>query len=337
MLMRLHVGTVTKIARLLTTAGGMALFLLMQLPAGAADAVFPARPVRWIVPYPAGGSIDLVGRVVGAKLSALWGQQIVIDNRLGAGGRLGTQAVVNAPPDGYTQLLTLNSNYTIDRSLFKDLPYDPEKALLPVTIIAETPQLLISNMSFPVKTVRELIALAKARPGDINYGSSGAGGSLHLAMELFKSMTGISMAHIAYRGGVIAATDLMSGQIAVMFLNAPAAIPYINSGRVRALGISTAKRSALLPGVPSIAEAGVPGFDIAAWYGLSLPAAAPPGLVDRVYRDVSQVLMMPEVRKQLTDSGADAVSVAPAEAVRRIRDESAAWAKVVRGSTMKFE
>lgn len=298
---------------------------------------FPVKPVRWVVPYPPGGSIDVVGRVIAARLSQAWGQQVIVDNRLGAGGRVGTQAVINAAPDGYKQLLTLNTNYTIDRSLFKNIGYDPEKALAPITIVASTAQLLISNVSFPVKNVKELVALAKARPNDINYGSSGAGGSLHLAIELFKSMTGIQMTHIPYKGGVPAATDLIAGQIQVLFINAPAGAPYIKSGKVRALGISTATRSPQLPDIPTIAEAGVPGFNIDVWFGLSAPAGVSAAIISKSYQDVSKAVNEPEVRKQFASLGADPQSVTPDEMARRIRAETATWAKVIQGSSIRFE
>jgi tripartite-type tricarboxylate transporter receptor subunit TctC len=306
--------------------------------APAAEPVnFPSKPVRWVVPYPPGGSIDVIGRVIAARLSQAWGQQVYVDNRLGAGGRVGVQAVIAAPPDGHTQLMTLNTNYTIDRSLFGNLGYDPEKALVPITIVASTAQLLISNMSFPVKNVKELVAIAKARPNEINYGSSGAGGSLHLAIELFKSMTGIQMTHIPYKGGVPAATDLIAGQIQVLFINAPAGAPYIKAGKVRALGISTATRSPHLPGVPTIAEAGVPGFNIDVWYGLAAPAGTPAAIVGKTHQDVTKVLGEPDVRKQITGYGADPLSVTPDEMGRRIRSETATWAKVIQGTSIKFE
>ena len=307
------------------------------LHAAESPGSFPLKPVRWVVPYPPGGSIDVVGRVIAARLSHAWTQQVYVDNRLSAGGRVGVQAVIAAPPDGYTQLMALNTNYTIDRSLFKNLGYDPEKALAPITIVASTAQLLISNMSFPVKNVKELVALAKARPGDINYGSSGAGGSLHLAIELFKSMTNISMTHVPYKGGVPAATDLIAGQIQVMFINAPAGAPYIKAGKVRGLGISTAARSPLLPDVPTIAEAGVPGFNIDVWYGLSAPTGTPAAVVNKTFQDIAKVLNEPEIRKQLSAYGVDLVNSTPDEMAHRIRAETAAWAKVIQGSSIKFE
>lgn len=315
---------------LLALAGATALH-------AAEPASFPQKPVRWVVPYPPGGSIDIVARVIAARLSHHWGVHCVVENRLGAGGRAGVQTVIAAPADGYTQLMTLNTNYTIDRSLFQNLGYDPEKALLPVTIVASTSQLLISNTAFPVKNIQELVALAKSRPNEINYGSSGAGGSLHLAIELFKSMTGIQMTHVPYQGGVPAATDLIAGQIQVMFINTPAGAPYIKSRQVRALGISSAKRSPQLPEVPTIAEAGVPGFHIEVWYGLSLPAGSPVTVVQRMHEDIGKVLDEAHTRKQLIGYGAEPLRVTPDEMVKRIRAETATWTKVMRGSSIKIE
>jgi tripartite-type tricarboxylate transporter receptor subunit TctC len=297
---------------------------------------YPAHAVRWIVPFPPSGSIDLVGRVVGQKLFEIWGQQVVIDNRAGGGGRLGTGAAAVAAPDGYTQLFTLNTSLTIDRSLFKSLPYDPDRAFTPITIIASTSQLLVTNKSFPVKNVRELIALAKARPGEVNYGSSGAGGSLHLAMELFKSMAGIDIVHVPYKGGPPAATDLIAGQIELLFFNTPAALPYIKTGRLRALGVSTAKRSPLLPDVPTIAESGVPAFDTDVWFGLVAPAGTPPEIIAKTHRDVVQVVALPEVRRQLLDIGAEPVANTPDEFAARIRKESGLWSRVVQAAKIHF-
>jgi tripartite-type tricarboxylate transporter receptor subunit TctC len=320
----------------------LAVLIAALLPAWHAHAAdtadaFPARPVRWIVPFPPSGSIDLVGRVVGQKLFDVWSQQVVIDNRAGGGGRLGTGAAAVAAPDGYTQLFTLNTSLTIDRSLFKSLPYDPDKAFTPITIIASTSQLLVTNPTFPVKNARELIALCKARPGEVNYGSSGAGGSLHLAMELFKSMAGIDIVHVPYKGGPPAATDLIAGQIELLFFNTPAALPYIKAGRLRALGVSTAKRSPLLPNVPTIAESGLPGFDTDVWFGLVAPAGTPPEIIAKTRRDIAHVVALPDVRKQLLDIGAEPVVNTSEEFAARIRKESALWAKVVQTAKIKFE
>ena len=297
---------------------------------------FPVRPVRWIVPFPPGGSVDLVGRILAQKLYDTWGQQIVVDNRPGAGGRVGTKIAVEATPDGYNQLLALNTNLTVDRSLFKSLAYDPEKAFVPVTIVASTSQLLVVNPAFPARSVRELIALCKSKPGQINYGSSGVGGSLHLAMELFKAKAGIDIVHVAYKGGPPAATDLMAGRIGLMFFNTPAALPFVKSGRLRALGVSTARRSALLPDVPSIAESGVPGFDTGVWYGLVVPAGTKPAIVRSTYEAVSKALALPDVRKSLQDIGAEPVSISPEEFAKRIKAETRDWAKLIRTANIRL-
>lgn len=308
-------------------------------PGNAADgkSVFPERPVRWIVPFPASGSIDLVARVLAPKLYDGWGQQLVVDNRPGGGGRLGAQIAATAQPDGYTQLFTLNTTYTIDRSLFKHLNYDPDKAFVPVTLVASTSQLLITNPAFSAKTVRELIAYCKSRPNEVNFGSSGVGGSLHLAMEYFKSASGIDVVHVPYKGGPPAVVDLMAGQISLMFFNTPAAAPYVKSGKVRALGVSTARRSGLLPDVPTIAESGLPGFDIAVWLGLSVPAGTPAAIVERTHAAVARALRVPEIEKQLLDLGAEPGGETPQAFARRIKAESAAWSKVIKASNMQFE
>jgi tripartite-type tricarboxylate transporter receptor subunit TctC len=293
--------------------------------------------VRWIVPFPAGGSVDLVGRAIGQKLSELWGQQIVIDNRPAAGGRVGTQIAAQAAPDGYSQLLTLNTNLTADRSLFKQLPYDPEKAFTPITIIAGTSQLLVVNPLLPARNVKELIALAKEKPGQLNYGSSGVGGSLHLAMELFKSMARIEVNHVAYKGGPPAALDLIAGRISMMFFNTPAALGYVKSGKLRALGVSTGKRSPQLPDVPTIAEAGVPGYDVSVWYGLVAPARTSPAIIDSTYRGLARVLAMPDVKQQVEALGADTIGATPGDMARRVKAETEQWARLVTRAKISFE
>jgi len=311
--------------------------LVLATGAAHAQTNFPERPVRWIVPFPAGGSVDLVGRAIGQKLSELWGQQIVIDNRPAAGGRVGTQIAAQAAPDGYSQLLTLNTNLTADRSLFKQLPYDPEKAFTPITIIAGTSQLLVVNPLLPARNVKELIALAKEKPGQLNYGSSGVGGSLHLAMELFKSMARIEVNHVAYKGGPPAALDLIAGRISMMFFNTPAALGYVKSGKLRALGVSTAKRSPQLPDVPTIAEAGVPGYDVSVWYGLVAPARTSPAIIDSTYRELARVLAMPDVKQQVEALGADTIGATPGDMARRVKAETEQWARLVTRAKISFE
>lgn len=305
--------------------------------AAQGTASFPAASVHWVVPYAPGDSIDIVGRMIAARLSNAWLRQVYVDNQLGIGGRAGVQAVINAAPDGYAQLLAPSTNYTLGRDLFKTLGYDPGKALAPITIVASSAHVLISDLSFRVRNVKELIAVAQARPGAVHYGSTGAGGSSYLAAELFKSMTGISLTHFPYEGGTPAADALIGGQIQILFRNAPAGAQLIKAGKVRALGVSTAKRLTLLPDVPPLAEAGVPGFNIEEWYGLSAPANTPASIINKTYQDVSRVLNEPEIRKQLSAYGVDLVNSTPDEMAHRIRAETAAWAKVIQGSSIKFE
>jgi tripartite-type tricarboxylate transporter receptor subunit TctC len=306
-------------------------------PAAADDAGWPARPVRWIVPFPVGGSIDIVGRIVGQKLGERWERAIVIDNRPGAGGRVGTQLGAAAAPDGYTQTLTLNTALTSDNILSGKLGLDTERAFAPITIVAATSQLLVVNATLPVKSVREFVDFVKARPGKLNYGSSGAGGSLHLAMELLKLRTGIDIVHVPYKGGPLAATELMAGQLAAMFFNTPAALPLVKSGKLRALGVSTARRSPLLPDVPTIAESGVAGFDTSVWYGLLAPARTPGVIVAKVHRDVVGALTDAETRRSLLNTGAEPLGNTPGEFAARVRQETASWSKVIRAAELRVD
>jgi tripartite-type tricarboxylate transporter receptor subunit TctC len=318
--------------------GALCLFAAAWQPATAAeDLSYPTKPVRWIVPFPVGGSIDIVARIVGQKLYESWGQQVVVDNRPGAGGRIGTQMAAGAVPDGYTQTLTLNTALTSEAILSHKGGLDPQRAFAPLTIVAATSQLLVANPSLPARTLPEFIALARSQPGKLNYGSSGPGGSLHLAMELFKSMTGIDVVHVPYKGGPLAVNDVLSGQLAVMFFNTPAALPFVKSGKLRALGVSTAQRSPLLPEVPTIAESGVRGFDTSVWYGLLAPAGTPLAIVSKVHRDVATALRAEEVRKVLLNLGAEPVGNSPEEFAARLAAETEQWAKLVKSANIRIE
>ncbi len=298
---------------------------------------FPERPVRWLVTFPVGGSIDIVARIVGQKLYEAWGRQVVVDNRPGLGGRIGTQLAAAAAPDGYTQLVTLNTTLTSDNILAGKQELDTQRAFVPITVLAGTSQLLVVNPSVPAKSVPEFVAYVKSRPGKLNYGSSGPGGSLHLAMELFKYRTGIDIVHVPYKGGPPAAVDLMSGQLAAMFFNTPAALPLVKGGKLRALGVSTARRSALLPDVPTIAEAGVAGFDTSVWYGLLAPAGTSKAIVGKVHRDVTAALGDADVRKLLLNAGAEPIGNTPQEFANQVREETAAWAKVIKAAKIRVD
>jgi tripartite-type tricarboxylate transporter receptor subunit TctC len=331
-------------ARLRSAAAGIVAAALVLLPAlaGARSVAgeatdFPSQTIRWVVPFPAAGSIDSVARVVSKRISEILGQPIIIDNRAGAGGRVGSKLVADAKPDGYTQLFTLNTTYTMDKALFKNLAYDPDQAFEPVSIIAQTSQILVVSPTLPARDVKELIALVKAHPHEFNYASSGVGGSLHLAMLYFQSLAGLDMVHVPYKGGPPAVQDLIAGRVSMMFFNTPAAAPYIHNHQIRALGVSTAQRSAYLPDVPTIAESGVPGFDIAVWFGLSVPSGTPAAVVDRMQRAVAQALQDPQVKKELDNLGAEPVGDTPKEFAARIKSESATWSKVFKDTHMTLE
>ena len=317
--------------------GAMLLLAAIGQPASAGEARYPDKPVRWIVPFPVGGSIDIVARIVGQKLFETWGRQVVVDNRPGMGGRIGTQLGAGSAPDGYTQTLTLNTALTSDNILSGKSELDTQRAFAPITVIARTSQLLVVGPSVPAKSVQEFIAFVKARPGKLNYGSSGPGGSLHLAMELFKYRTGIDILHVPYKGGPLAVIDLMGGQLTAMFFNAPAALPMVKSGKLRALGVSTAKRSLLLPDVPTIAESGVAGFDTSVWYGLLAPAGTSKTIVSAVHRDVVAALRDAEVQKQLLNTGSEPVGNSPQDFARIVRDETASWAKVIKAANIRVD
>ncbi len=306
---------------------------LIVTAAAAQD--YPTRPIRMIVPVPAGGTPDVVARLLRPGLSAHFGQQIVVDNRggVGIGGELASRAV----PDGYTIFFTSPGPVTILPHLQKDIAYAPLKDLAPVTLVASGPYLLITHPSVPAKTVKELLALAKAEPGKLNYASAGNGTGNHLAMEVFKSMAGVNITHVPYKGAPQAIIDLMSGSINLMFNSIPPVIQHIKAGRVRVLGISSAKRSPQLPDVPSVSEAGVPGYDVINWFGLLVPAATPKPIVTKLHEAVVKVLNTAEVKSQLETQGYDPVGNTPAEFGKFLREESDRYAKVVKQSGAKVD
>jgi len=289
---------------------------------------FPQRPVRWIAPFPPGGAADIVSRLLGQKLTEAWGQQIVVDNRPGAGGNLGTEIAARAAPDGYTVVL-VPATFTTYPSLTKTPSYDPLKDFAPITLVSSSPTILVVNPSLPVKEVRELISLARAKPGELNYASSGIGASAHMAAELFKSMTRTNIVHVPYKGQPPALLDLISGRVQIMFPNIPVALPHIKAGRLRALAVSTAKRSALFPELPTISESGLPGFEVLQWSGLLAPAGTPRAVVGKYQREIATALNLPDVRQKLASQGFEAVGNTPGEFSDYIRAEIIKWAKVI--------
>jgi tripartite-type tricarboxylate transporter receptor subunit TctC len=297
---------------------------------------FPAKPIRIIVPYPPGGGVDIMARTVAARLPDSLGQQVFVDNRPGGGTVIGTELLARAAADGYT-LLMANIAFGANPALHKKLPYDTEKDFTPVGLVALLPSFLVVHPSLPVKSVRELVALAKARPGELSYASAGNGSLLHLTMERFKSVAGINLVHVPYKGAAPALSDVIGGQLAIMFIPGPPALGHIKAGRLRALGVTSAQRLALMPQVPTIAESGYPGFEIYDWEGLIAPAATPSAIIARLNTEINRIVTSPEVKQSITDQCADAVGGTPAELGERIAKEIAIWHKIVKQSGMAVE
>jgi tripartite-type tricarboxylate transporter receptor subunit TctC len=302
---------------------------LAAWPSGAAE--YPARPVRLVVAFAPGGSVDVVARLLAQKLGERWKQQVVVDNRPGAGGNVSAELVARSQPDGYTLYMT-SAALVVNPSLYGAVPYDPVRDFAPISLVATVQSVLVSHPALPVRSVKDLVALAKRRPGQINYVSTGSGTSGHLIMELFKSMAGIDIVHVPYKTIGQAYADLVSGQVPLFFPTAPGALPHIQAGRIRPLGVAGAARSAALPGVPTIAESGVPGFQANTWYPLLAPARTPKPVVDTVHRDLLLVLGLPDVRERLTGTGIEIVGGSPEQLAAHIRDEIPKWARVIKQS-----
>jgi tripartite-type tricarboxylate transporter receptor subunit TctC len=313
-----------------------AAMLLAAPGAWAADA-YPTRPIHLIVPFPPGGSNDILARSVGQRLSEAIGQQIIVDNRGGAGGLIGAELAARAAPDGYTLFVASIGNLAFIPALHAKLPYDPIKDFAPVTRLATSAFILVVNPSVPAKSVKDLIALAKAKPGQLNFASAGQGSSLHMTGEIFKLYTGTDLVHIAYKGSAPALTDLIGGQVQIMFGTMPATLPQVKTGKLRALGVSGAKRSAAAPDVPTIAEAGVPGFEVLNWYGIVAPGKTPSVIVQKLNRDLLATLKSPAMIETLNGQGLDAAGGAPEEFGAFIKSEFARYGAVVRKAGIKAE
>lgn len=297
-------------------------------PAAHAEDAFPDKPVRMIVAFPAGGGTDIVARLIAERLTALWGQQVIVDNRGGAGGVIGTEIAARSAPDGYTIFMATLGNMSINPHLYK-MDVDPSRDLAPISNVVDVNFVLVANPKLPVHNVKELIALAKQKPGQINYSSSGVGGAPHLAGELFNDMAGVKLAHIPYKGSGPSFTDLIGGQVSLTFDSLVQALPYIQSGKLRALAVLASQRSPLLPQVPTLAEAGVPGYSFTNWFGLLAPAGTPAKRIGKLNAAVRQVLQEPAVRERLGAMGAVPAGTTPEAFGRLIRDERAKWGKII--------
>ena len=310
---------------------GVSATLLCALAVAANAQTYPGKPVRLIVPFAAGGSTDIIARVLAQKLNEAWGQPVLVDNRAGASTVIGTELVARAAPDGHTLLVT-PAPFTIVPSLTPKLPYDPHKDFEPITLINTTPLVVVVHPGVPARSIKELVALAKSRPGALNYGSSGSGGSNHLAGELFNAMAGVKMVHVPYKGNAPALTDLVGGHVDVVFNGVTSALGFIKSGRLRGLGVTSLNRSAALPDLPTLDQAGLPGFPAVAWNGLTAPARTPKNVIDRINADVLKVIRSPELVEKLRAEGSDAVGNSPDLYARFLREEIAKWAKVIKAA-----
>ncbi len=304
----------------------------LLIAAASASAAYPEKPIRLVVPFPAGGGADFMARTLSQKLSERLGQPVVLDHRGGAGGTIAAEAVAGAAPDGYTLLFGTMGTQAINPHLYPKLRYDPLKDFAPISLTHSTPRVLVVNPSVPAKSVKELVALARAQPGTLTFGSAGNGSSSHLAGELFKSMAGVDMTHVPYKGSGPAAADLLGGRISMVFDSIALYSDYIKTGKVRALGVTSPKRTAALPGVPAIADAGLAGYDVSNWLGVLAPAKTPREIIVRLNSEIRTAMADPELRKQLAAVGIEAMSSTPEAFGDTIRIEIAKWGKVVKAS-----
>ncbi len=310
---------------------------LMALVASAAAETYPAKPIRIVVAYTPAGTTDILARAIGQKLTEAWGQPVIIDNRPGANGNIGTEYAAKSTPDGYTLLMTTAAPHGINPGLYRKLGFDAVKDFAGISLVATVPNVLVVNNTLPVKDVRDLIAYLRANPGKLNFGSPGYGSTGHMSVELFMAMTGTKMAHIPYKGDAGVLADLMGGQIMLSLSNMPAYTPQIKAGRVRALAVSTAKRSPAAPEIPTMAEAGVPGYVTVAWFGLLAPAKTPRDIINKLSAETARILKMPDVYTRLADLGAEPVGSSAPEFDAHIKSEIVKWAKVIKDANVELQ
>ena len=329
--MRNHERATPVLAALILLAGAA------SFAPGAWSQAYPAKAVRIVVPFPPGGTSDILARTLSPKLTAEWGQPVIVDNRPGAAGNIAAEHVARSPGDGYTLFITTVGIHAIHPSLYAKLPFDAVRDFTPVTNLVMLPTLLVVHPSLPVRSVKDLIALARRRPGDLSYSSAGSGSQPHLTAEMFKTMAGVDLLHVPYKGAAQQLTDLVAGHVALTFATAPSAVPFIKSGQMRAIGVSSGKRTAALPDVPTIAEAGVPGYEAVGWNGMMAPAGLPAPVLEKVNGTVVRIFQAPDVREKMIALAADPQTTTPAEFGAYIRSEITKWAKVVKDSGAKAE
>ena len=306
------------------------------LPAFAQDK-WPSKPINYIVPFPAGGTTDTLARVIGQKLGTALGTTIVVENRAGAGGNIGSDYVAKAAPDGYTLLGGTISSHAINASLYLKLPYDPQKSFAPITLIGSNANVLVVNASSPYKNVKDLVTAAKAKPGTISFASAGNGTSQHLSGELFKSLAGLDIVHVPYRGSAPAIQDVIGGQVPMMFDTSVVAGPFIESGKLRALAVTSGKRTSQLPNVPTMAESGVTGYDVVSWQAIFAPAGTPAPIIQRLHAEIAKIIKSPEISERLTKLGMEPSGMTPTELAAFQASEIAKWAKIIKAGNIKVD
>ena len=304
--------------------------------AGAAPPDYPARPIRILVAYTPAGTTDILARAVGQKMTENWGQPVIVDNRPGANGNIGTEIAARGVPDGYTIIMGTAATHSINNTLYSGLPWDAVKDFAPIVLVARVPNILVVNNALPVKTVKDLAAYAGANPGKLTHGSPGNGSTSHLSMELFKSLTGTTMVHVPYKGSAAVLADVMAGQISLTMDNIPVYLPHARAGKIRALAVSSATRTAAAPEIPTVAEAGVAGFEAVSWFGLLAPAKTPTANVNALAAETTRILKLPDVNKRISDLGAEPVGGTPAEYAAFIRSEIVKWRKVIKAAGVKL-
>jgi tripartite-type tricarboxylate transporter receptor subunit TctC len=298
---------------------------------------YPTRPIRLIITYPPGGNTDLVGRALAQKLTEAWGQQVIVDNRGGAGGVLGTLIAKQAAADGYTLLLGTSAGMVLNPLLMSKLPYDPFADFAPVSLVIVNPQVLVVNPTLPAANVRDFVSLAKSKPGQLNFGSSGVGTPNHLGGELLKAMAGIDIVHVPYKGGAASIADLIAGQVQLVFSSAPSVVPHVRNNRLKALAVGSAKRTPALPNVPTVAESGVPGYEYTTWYGVFVPAKTATPIVSKLNAEIVRILAVPEMSQRFQSQGGDPASSTPAELKTYMSEERARWERVIRTANIRIE
>ena len=312
-------------------------FILLWTAGAALAQSWPSKPLRMIVPFPPGGAVDILGRAISQKLSDALGQGVVVDNRAGAGGAVGSEAAAKSPNDGYTLLMGSTSTISINPVLVSKPTYDPQNDFTPVSQVAFVPHMLVASMTVPATNLKEFVAYAKANPGKLNYGSAGNGTPHHIAGEMFKQLTGVDMVHVPYKGTGPAVNDLLAGQLSFMSVEVLAALPHVRAGKLRALGMATATRSEVATDIPTVGESGVPGFVVTAWYGVFAPAGSPPEAIKRVAAEVAKAVQAPDFRERLANLGATPVGSTPEDFARFLRAENVRWANAVKTSGAKLD